>query len=66
LVRAARGDGLFPLLTNDEGLSLGEALGKYKYRPFVEKRHEQLKSAFGVAPVWLKNTGRVASLLWLY
>jgi hypothetical protein len=32
----------------------------------VEKRHEQLKSVFGVAPVWLKNVGRVASLLWLY
>src|SRR5204863_4847632 len=66
LSREARCDGLFPLLTNDETLSLGEALGKYKYQPFVEKRHEQLKSVFGVTPVWLKNTGRVASLLWLY
>ena len=62
----ARGDGLFPLMTNDEGLSLAEALGKYKYQPFVEKRHEQLKSVFGVAPVWLKNVGRIDSLLWLY
>ena len=59
-------DGLFPLMTNDESLSLHEALLKYKYQPFVEKRHEQLKSVFGVAPVWLKNVGRVASLLWLY
>jgi transposase len=66
LRRAARCDGLFPLLTNDETLSLEEALGKYKYQPFVEKRHEQLKSVFGVAPVWLKNVGRIASLLWLY
>jgi transposase len=66
LVREARCDGLFPPLTNDEALSLAEALGKYKYQPFVEKRHEQLKSVFGVAPVWLKNPGRVASLLWLY
>ncbi len=32
----------------------------------MEKRHEQLKSVFGVAPVWLKNVGRVESLLWLY
>jgi transposase len=63
---AARSDGLFPLLTNDETLSLAEALGKYKYQPFVEKRHEQLKSVFDVAPVWLKNVGRVESLLWLY
>ena len=59
-------DGLFPLVTNDESLSLEEALAKYKYQPFVEKRHEQLKSGFGVTPMWLKNTGRVASLLWLY
>jgi transposase len=66
LRRAARSDGLFPLLTNDETLSLAEALGKYKYQPFVEKRHEQLKSVFDVAPVWLKNVGRVESLLWLY
>ena len=66
LLREARCDGLFPLMSNDESLSVQEALGKYKYQPFVEKRHEQLKSVFGVAPVWLKNPGRVASLLWLY
>src|SRR5207244_8230341 len=62
----ARCDGLFPLVTNDGSLSLEEALGKYKYQPFVEKRHEQLKSVFDVAPVWLKSPRRVASLLWLY
>ena len=66
LRREALCDGLFPLMSNDESLSLAEALGKYKYQPFVEKRHEQLKNVFGVAPMWLKNTGRVASLLWLY
>jgi transposase len=66
LTREARCDGLFPLLTNDTTLSLEEALGKYKYQPFIEKRHEQLKSVFGVAPVWLKNVGRIESLLRLY
>lgn len=66
LAREGRCDGLFPLMTNDEGLSLEEALGKYKYQPFVEKRHEQLKSVFGVTPMWLKNVARVESLLWLY
>jgi transposase len=66
LAREALCDGLFPLMTNDEGLSLEEALGKYTHQPFVEKRHEQLKSVFGVAPVWLKNVGRIDSLLWLY
>jgi len=66
LRQEGRCDGLFPLLTNDETLTLEEALGKYKYQPFVEKRHEQLKSVFAVTPMWLKNVGRVASLLWLY
>jgi len=66
LAREACCDGLFPLMTNDERLSVEEALVKYKYQPFVEKRHEQLKSIFGVAPVWLKNVGRIESLLWLY
>jgi transposase len=66
LRREGRCDGLFPLLTNDETLSLAEALAKYKYQPFVEKRHEELKSVFAVTPMWLKNAGRVESLLWLY
>jgi hypothetical protein len=66
VAREARCDGLFPLMTNDKGLGLAEALAKYKYQPFVEKRHEQLKSVFGMAPVWLKNVGRIESLLWLY
>jgi transposase len=66
LAREARCDGLFPLMTNDEKLSLEDALGKYKYQPFVEKRHEQLKTGFAVTPMWLKNVGRVDSMLWLY
>jgi transposase len=53
-------------MTNDKSLSLVEALEKYKYQPYAEKRHEQLKSVFGVRPVWLKNAKRVESLLWLY
>jgi transposase len=64
--RQASADGLFPLMTNDATLSLAEALGKYKYQPFVEKRHEQLKNMFAVTPLWLKNVKRISSLLWLY
>jgi len=64
--RAALCDGLFPLMSNDETLSLEDALGKYKYQPFVEKRHEQLKSGFAMTPMWLKNVGRIDSVLWLY
>lgn len=66
LRRAARCDGLFALMSNDKGLTLEEALAKYKYQPYAEKRHQQLKSVFDVRPVWLKNPRRVESLLWLY
>jgi transposase len=66
LLRAARCDGLFALMSNDKSLSVQEVLEKYKYQPYAEKRHEQLKSVFGVRPVWLKNSKRVESLLWLY
>ena len=66
LKKEALCDGVFPLMTNDEGLSVKEALEKYKYQPFVEKRHEQLKNAFGVAPVWLKSPARVEAMLFVY
>lgn len=66
LLRAAQCDGLFALMSNDKSLSVQAGLEKYKYQPYAEKRHEQLKSVFGVRPVWLKNSKRVESLLWLY
>jgi hypothetical protein len=66
LRRAEVCDGLFPLMTNDKKLSVAEALSAYKYQPYAEKRHEQLKSVFGVRPMWLKKAKRVESLLWLY
>jgi transposase len=66
LRRAEGCDGLFPLMTNDKKLSVAEALAAYKYQPYAEKRHEQLKSVFGVRPMWLKKARRVESLLWLY
>lgn len=63
---AACRDGMFPLITNNKTATLAEVLEKYKYQPFLEKRHEQLKSVLEVAPVWLKKPERVASLLLLY
>ncbi|MHB8561825.1 MAG: IS1634 family transposase [Thermoplasmataceae archaeon] len=59
-------DGMFPLITNDRKLSLKEILSNYKYQPHVEKRHEQLKSVYGVAPVLLKNVGRIEGFLFVY
>jgi transposase len=66
LRRAQACDGLFPLMTNDKKLTVAEALAAYKYQPYAEKRHEQLKSVFGVTPMWLKKARRVESVLWVY
>lgn len=62
----AQCDGIFPLITNDRDLSLAEILTAYKYQPRLEKRHEQFKSVYAVAPVLLKNEGRIEALLFLY
>jgi transposase len=59
-------DGIFPLITNDRKLSMKEILAMYKYQPHVEKRHEQLKSVYAVAPVMLKNVDRIEGLLFVY
>jgi hypothetical protein len=55
----ARCDGIVPLIPNDRDLSLAEILTAYKYQPRLEKRHEQLTSVYAVAPVLLKNEGRI-------
>lgn len=62
----ARCDGIFPLITNDRDLALAAILTAYKYQPRLEKRHEQLKSVYAVAPVLLQNEGRIEALLFLY
>lgn len=62
----AKTDGMFPLITNCRDLSLKEILAAYKFQPKLEKRYEQLKSVQDLAPVWLKNVGRIEALLFLY
>lgn len=62
----ARSDGMFPLITNCEDLSLVEILDKYKYQPWLEKRHEQLKTVYKVAPVLLKSVTRIEGLLFVF
>lgn len=62
---AARFDGLFPLITNSRTLTAKDALDAYKQQPFLEKRHQQLKSVLDMAPVHLKSPSRVAGLLLL-
>jgi transposase len=41
-------------------------LEKYKYQPKLEKRHEQFKTVYGIAPVLLKNITRVEALLFVF
>jgi transposase len=60
------GDGVFPLITNDRTLSERELLLAYKGQPMIEKRFAQLKTDFGVAPVYLKEVSRIQALLCLY
>jgi transposase len=61
-------DGMFPLITNIEAkdLSMGEILEKYKFQPYIEKRHQQFKSVFEAAPVFLKLPHRIEALMFVY
>ncbi|MBV8229830.1 MAG: IS1634 family transposase [Planctomycetaceae bacterium] len=66
LASAAVSDGVFPLITNDRQLSEEALLLAYKGQPVIEKRFEQLKTEFEVAPVFLKEASRIQALLCLY
>ena len=61
-------DGIFPLITNTKDLDLSdlEVLQAYKRQPLIEKRFSQLKTDFGVAPVYLKSAHRIVALLCIY
>jgi transposase len=59
----AKGDGTFPLLTNDRTMTPAAVLGAYKYQPNLERRHAQLKGHQLVAPVYLKDPVRIEGLL---
>jgi transposase len=61
-----RSDGMYPLLTNDKSLSQRQVLEAHKRQPTIEKRFEQTKTVFEIAPVFLKNEGRIEALFFLY
>jgi transposase len=61
----AKCDGLFPLITNTKEPAQ-YVLESYKYQPYLEKRHQQLKSVYDVAPVFLKHPERIEGLLFIY
>jgi hypothetical protein len=66
LLDEARTDGIFPLITNDEKMSVKDVLVAYKHQPTLEKRHQQFKSVLEVRPMMLKNHLRIEAFLFLY
>ena len=61
-----KSDGMYPLLTNDRSLSPAQVLAAHKGQPSIEKRFEQIKTVHEIAPVFLKNEGRIEALFTLY
>jgi transposase len=61
-----KSDGMYPLLTNDKSLTPRQVLEAHKRQPTIEKRFEQTKTVFEIAPVFLKNEGRIEALFFLY
>jgi len=62
-------DGIFPLITNicdEKELSMKDVLMNYKFQPYIEKRHQQFKSVFDVAPIFLKLPHRIEALMFVY
>lgn len=55
-------DGCFPLVSNDRELTDPELLAAYRYQPNLEKRHHQLKTVLGAAPIELKSASRIEGL----
>jgi transposase len=66
LSEEARSDGIFPLISNEAGMSAKDLLLAYKEQPMIEKRFGQLKTDFVVAPVYLKEVSRIQALLCVY
>jgi len=61
-----KSDGMYPLLTNHPTLTNAQVLKAHKRQPTIEKRFEQAKTVFEIAPVLLKNEGRVEALFFVY
>jgi transposase len=57
---------MYPLITNDRTLSPAQVLEAHKGQPMIEKRFAQFKTVHEIAPVFLKNEGRIEALFTLY
>ena len=61
-----KSDGMYPLMSNDRSLSPAQVLEAHKGQPMIEKRFEQVKTVHEIAPVFLKDEGRIEALFTLY
>ena len=61
-----KSDGMYPLLSNDRTLTAADVFRAHKRQPMIEKRFQQTKSVLEIAPVLLKNEGRIEALFVLY
>ena len=61
-----KSDGMYPLITNDRSLTDTQVFEAHKRQPTIEKRFEQTKTVFEIAPVLLKNEGRIEALFFVY
>jgi transposase len=61
-------DGVFSLVTNIPARDAKpvEILQMYRYQPHLERRFQNLKTEYAVAPVYLKKPERVVGLLHVY
>jgi transposase len=61
-------DGVFPLITNlaQEDYAAKRVLEIYKFQPFLEKRHSQIKTFQEATPVLLKKDERVVAYLHMH
>jgi transposase len=66
LARERLTDGMFPLVTNDKNLGALDVLHAYKRQPQIERRFEQFKTDYVVAPVFLKDVARIEAFLCVY
>ena len=57
-------DGVFPLVTNLSPKTRPlDVLQIYRYQPYLERRFENLKTEYSVAPVFLKTPKRIVGFL---
>jgi transposase len=61
-----KSDGMYPLISNDRAMSEAQVIQPHKGQPMIEKRFAQIKTVHEIAPVLLKNEGRIEALFTVY